>query len=402
MRTAAACILTLLLIAPAGAQDLRESSEGFELTRTRSFTQSVDHIRIGGLSGSLRIVGGASSVELEERLVFRVRERSEARRLLEVTPDDARIVGTTFEVDTQPVREVSRQLRLRVPERVSILADLAGGAIEVTGTRGDARLRTSGGAVSVENLVGRLEISSAGGALSVRSVEGPVRATTSGGSVSLRGVAGRVEVVTAGGGVLVRETGSDVQVSTAGGEVIVEGAAGRVEVSTAGGDINVTSVGGAAELSTAGGNLAVRAIAGHVEGTTSGGDVSAQELLAGADLETFAGDIVLLDVAGPLRVMTQVGDVILRLSATEDAPDVTATTQSGDVEIWLSQAVSARLEATLGMAGGLSGHDISSDFPVTRESLGSARIRSVGVLGAGAGRVRLDARNGSIRIRTLR
>ena len=95
----------------------------------------------------------------------------------------------------------------------------------------------------------------AGGGIDVGGGAGTVRAKTAGGGIRIGPTAGPVEAETAGGGIEIGETGSSVRAATSGGGISVAGSGGPVVVKTAGGAIRIAKARGYIEAQTAGGGI---------------------------------------------------------------------------------------------------------------------------------------------------
>ena len=121
--------------------------------------------------------------------------------------------------------------------------------------RFDADAVTSGGAVSVEDLDGKVDVRTSGGAISLASITGPVMATTSGGSIRLQRSGGSADLRTSGGSIVIGDVDGSVNAKTSGGSISIERAAGPVIANTSGGSIEVEEVHGAIDAETAGGSV---------------------------------------------------------------------------------------------------------------------------------------------------
>jgi DUF4097 and DUF4098 domain-containing protein YvlB len=169
---------------------------------------------------------------------------------------------------------------VHVPRATKVGIDSAGGAIQVSTLDGSARLRTSGGALTIEDVAGDVAGKTSGGAIRVARVTGNVDVNTSGGSVEIERVDGRAHAESSGGPISVRASRGDVLVRTSGGRIQVQDAGGRVEAETSGGPISVAFAPGNSRggvLSTSGGgvNAVVDANAAlSIDAATSGGRVS--------------------------------------------------------------------------------------------------------------------------------
>ena len=121
-------------------------------------------------------------------------------------------------------------------------------------------------------------LKTSGGAIVIGDLEGKVNVRTSGGDVKLGKISGVVDAHTSGGNVELGEGGAEVKLSTSGGDVKAGWLKGPAVLRTSGGNIRVAQVANTLEAKTSGGNVTagfVGALAGDCEMSTSGGDVKA-------------------------------------------------------------------------------------------------------------------------------
>jgi hypothetical protein len=121
----------------------------------------------------------------------------------------------------------------------------------------NALLFTSGGNLSINGLIGKVEANTSGGNIVANNTTGNIEAYSSGGNVVIDNNSGKIDVSTAGGNITVNSFNGSVNVSTMGGHITLDGGNGRIEASTAGGNISVDYTGSnlGMDLSTMGGNI---------------------------------------------------------------------------------------------------------------------------------------------------
>jgi hypothetical protein len=182
-----------------------------------------------------------------------------------------------------------------VPARTRVDVHTSGGGVELSGTRGDARLRTSGGGLEIRDFAGRLDAGTSGGGIRLDQLKGDIRVRTSGGGIRAEGIAGPLDAETSGGGIELSRISGDLRAESSGGPIRVDAAGGRVEASTSGGRVEVSFDKGNAR----GGRV-----------SSSGGDVEVS-LDPGVNLTIDArGDAIHSDL--PLGVETEIGRRRLR------------------------------------------------------------------------------------------
>ena len=213
-----------------------------------------------------------------------------------------------------------------------------------------AKLETSGGAVSANNIAGKLHAttgggsiqmdqigegfaSSGGGNIDVGKIERDVRVETGGGSIRIGNVGGQI-VASSGGGTLIIGTGKGMSLETGGGTIQVNKCTGAIKASTGGGSIYVKEVSGHAQVESGGGSIQVGPVQGGLRVETGSGPIMAVLANGGAAftdsrLETSAGDIVVY-IPADLKVTIRAAVEVARGSGiTSDFPGLKITTPSG-------------------------------------------------------------------------
>lgn len=140
----------------------------------------------------------------------------------------------------------------------------------------DATIKTSGGEIRVDGLLGDLRAETSGGQLDLGLVEGDVVGRTSGGKILLAESTGSVDLRTSGGGIRVGRVQGAFQAHTSGGSIEARQVGGTATASTSGGSIDLGEVGGAIQADTSGGGIRARLIGQPVVASklsTSGGSV---------------------------------------------------------------------------------------------------------------------------------
>jgi len=83
----------------------------------------------------------------------------------------------------------------------------------------NVELKTSGGSISVEDIVGVVNSKTSGGSLYFDKIKGPIWGKTSGGSIKVGKVEGNVDIDTSGGSIAVEELKGTIKARTSGGSV---------------------------------------------------------------------------------------------------------------------------------------------------------------------------------------
>ena len=126
-----------------------------------------------------------------------------------------------------------------------------------TGELGQCELKNSLGDLHLEK-VGSLELRTSGGSITVDEVVSRANVTTGNGTVRIGEINGSAVVKNSNGDTTIREVAGDLQVNTASGNITVERARGSVTAKAASGSIRIFDAsGGTMRLETAAGQLDV-------------------------------------------------------------------------------------------------------------------------------------------------
>jgi hypothetical protein len=171
---------------------------------------------------------------------------------------------------------------IRVPARTTVNLNTSGGAIEVSRLTGRLTMHTSGGSLRLDDIEGPVDGKTSGGSIRMRSVRGDAAVNTSGGGIDIVDVRGGLKATTSGGGIDIDGVSGDVYASTSGGGVRIREAGGRVDARSSGGPVTVRFAAGnnrGGELSSSGGGVRTEldpSVALTIDASTSGGSVESE------------------------------------------------------------------------------------------------------------------------------
>ncbi|MEP1448399.1 MAG: DUF4097 family beta strand repeat-containing protein [Paraglaciecola sp.] len=86
----------------------------------------------------------------------------------------------------------------------------------------NVELDTSGGSLSIEDLIGQLQANTSGGSINVQNIQGDVKLHTSGGSIKTGNISGNIKAHTSGGSINVsidKQLTKDAKLTTSGGSI---------------------------------------------------------------------------------------------------------------------------------------------------------------------------------------
>lgn len=184
----------------------------------------VDEVRVEVVSG------GWGSWNVEPKV-----EEKAGRIRVEV-----RVTGATSWMFGGP----NVRVRIWVPEKTSV------------------DLRSKGGPVRIEDLVGSVRLRSRDGDVEIRGIEGPVKLRVQDGDVEIEEIRGDLDVSCTDGAIRAIWISGNVEARTTDGAIVLEHVGGRAVAKTLSGDIEVSEVSGPVEARTEQGQLRVAFVAG--------------------------------------------------------------------------------------------------------------------------------------------
>ncbi len=149
--------------------------------------------------------------------------------------------GWTISIGNWGIGSAKVSVRITCPTGSDLECDTASADVRVTGTLGDARLRTASGDLKAERVQGTLEAKSASGDIRVDHVDGRATVNTVSGDVNLRTAMNGLGGNSVSGDVIVGEVYGDLSLSTVSGDMIVRAAGpGDVGLKAVSGDVVVS------------------------------------------------------------------------------------------------------------------------------------------------------------------
>ncbi len=120
-------------------------------------------------------------------------------------------------------------------------------------------IKTSGGSIKMENLIGNQQGNTSGGSVSAEQIRGDLNLKTSGGSIRIAEITGNVKAATSGGRIQAENVEGNVDLKSSGGSIGIESVGGSVTARTSGGSINakIESPEDFIDLKTSGGSITI-------------------------------------------------------------------------------------------------------------------------------------------------
>lgn len=340
-------------------------------TEDLSFTVTAEaNLRVENNYGSLNIVGGGDvvAIEIEKEAWAPTDEEAQAAlREIKVEALTHQMPTGATRMDVRVTapedwRDLNVNLRLRVPEAISLKWETIYGEVRIENVSGSVEGRTVSGSVSLEDLRGEVQVDGISGDLHAAKIGGRARLASKSGDIHAE------ELAQAG------------EVSSVSGEVSVRGAEGaKLEAKSVSGDVSVSGVGKAAPV-----EMVIESVSGDVKIEDSRGTVT---------LKTISGDVLAeMKETNLFQAQTVSGDVTARV-ATIFSGTLSANTVSGDVNVFAPEGSSFRY--TMSAQSGDMTCEIDENDVNKTDTLRS------GTIGSGAGTVTVQTRSGDVMLGKL-
>jgi hypothetical protein len=272
------------------------------------------------------------------------------------------------------------KMRVSIPRRHMVNAQLAFGSATLTGLEGKTEAQVSNGSIAAHDIHGALSIVCAFGAIDVQRCRGPV---------GLKGNCGKVSVSEVAGG--------DLDLESSFGDVLVQKVQGAATIACTNGGLSVHDVSGKAKLRTQFGNATIAKVGGPLDLQSGNGSLQVSEIEGDVTIGHTFGSVTLASVSGDVRAVVSNGSVIARSLSYQsrgrsDGSRVQIETTFGSIELALPDPPSLRLDAATTFG------DIQSDVELSGLERHGSGAKCRCTLGGGKSDVRLRSNNGSIRL----
>ena len=254
----------------------RATAESTTTTR-HPVDPAVAELRINSRMGELTIVGeDRADIEAELRVQSNGFDDAEAQRLAHETTLHVEGAGSRLVASVAYPRGSSQRtlrLTLKIPARLQVTLEAGGGPLEIAGVAG-------------------VELSSTRGAARIRTIAGKVTGTHRGGELHIADIAS-VRLTTMGADVQIERVAGDTSVNIRSGELRATELGGGIDIDSQGADIALE------KLQKANGLLRVNAVSGSV--TVKGLQTEARIDVHNSDLDIVA------DRTAPLAIYSDGG-----------------------------------------------------------------------------------------------
>ena len=279
----ATLLASVLPVARAATQDNLEKT--FPATPGGKLILDVDR-------GSIEVVGGdGSEVKVEVFRKVSARTESKEKEILREHQVDFQQDGNTVTVRARGQKNSDKLWNLNrtrfdfryvvsVPQKFNVDLKTSGGGISAEDLIGDVKVRTSGGGLKLSKIQGPITGHTSGGGITLANCKGAIKVETSGGGIGINNGEGTLSAETSGGSIQIKQFKGDAAVKTSGGGITSEQIEGNLEAFTSGGSISASLASqpsGDCHLETSGGNITVRLsdnTALDIKASTNGGRVN--------------------------------------------------------------------------------------------------------------------------------
>lgn len=260
--------------------------------------------------GDVRVVAGggdATVVEVTPTDASNEKDRRAAGdATVTCTDGRLRVVGPRNMTGVFNKKYGSVQVSVRLPAGSDLDVGTALGAINVEGSFGACRAKTTAGDVSVQDATSA-DLRTGIGVVAARDIAGEAYCKTGSGAVHIDRIGGRAEV---------KNSNGDTRIGDSGGPLRVKSANGSITVGRARSDVNAT---------TANGNLSI--------GSAESGAVQLKTSMGRIDIGIPSGTAALLDLSTSFGVVRNGLDAAAAPGVGERTVEIHAQTSAGDIDV---------------------------------------------------------------------
>lgn len=278
--------------------------------------------------GTLTVEVQSADISLEtwEKEEFEIYYSEDAKIRIEKKGRNITVTNNDGEADN---------ISIKIPEVFNLDVNTAGGNIFLHNKiKGDVKLNTSGGDITIGSITGTLTVSTGGGNVSINDVKGKAELKSYGGDMAFGKITGSLKLSTAGGNI-------------SGGSVI-----GPCSISTAGGDIAVGDFEGITEIMSGGGNISAGRSKEKLLVRTGGGDINVKSILNEGIINSGSGNITIDNLTGSVKAKTNAGDIQIGINS-DYTGNTELMTSSGSVKLKVNEKANVKINAKVAYQGGL-------------------------------------------------
>ena len=190
-----------------------------------------------------------------------------------------------------------------------------------------------GGDISINDIIGNLDLSTLGGDISIIDSNGEINSRTNGGTVTIQNSMGNSKVHSFGGKINLKNFKGSVSGSTIGGDILLESISGNINCQSSGGFISLTEIdANTISCRASGGEIIGNNLDGNLTLKCFGDKIQIKNINGISNLYSSGGDILVENHSGTLLINSEKGNIIIE----EAVGGIEAITSSGDIDADLS------------------------------------------------------------------
>jgi hypothetical protein len=218
--------------------------------RTESFNiNAIKNLKVETSGGSIQVKGGQSQGAVEMYVASNSwgdrKSPSEIQQILnefydiDIRSEGGTLTATARRKNIKWSNKTALNISFVIYSSNQVDADVrtSGGSLNLQEIVGTVTGRTSGGSITVKNLSKNIDLTTSGGQITADNLEGVVKLNTSGGSLSLSNLSGTVNARTSGGSISAKNVNGDFSTVTSGGSIHLKEIDGNLNARTSGGQI---------------------------------------------------------------------------------------------------------------------------------------------------------------------
>lgn len=297
-----AVIYILFVIISFGAVTLGFAQSSEDAYRVETFEVSGNvELKVQTSGGSIKLEG---TNEPEVRIEMYVRRRGKIipageadldRYKIDISQSGNKVKAIVDRDSNNWFRDDNLSISFVVHSPVQTTSSLktSGGSLSIQNVMGEQELRTSGGSISATSVDGSLDLRTSGGSIRIEDVVGNVNARTSGGTISAASIKGALDLNTSGGSISMDKVDGSVDARTSGGSINahINNPSDYINLKTSGGSIRINVPDGGYDLDLDANkvhielvNFSGRAERDEIEGTINGGGVKISARTSGGSI----------------------------------------------------------------------------------------------------------------------
>ncbi len=230
-----------------------------------------------------------------------------------------------------------KSYEISVPENTPLMLNLFDGQLSIRNMSADISAAKINGNIFLENLTGKVKVSTGSGKLTIIDVDGEVEGNILDGNMVIKNTRGKVTLESGSGDISVSGFSGTLDLKTFAGNCVLTNVDGeKLEVVTRGGDISAISlVARSAIFSTMAGDVRLQNLDGFVSAETYGGEISGENLSGNIQLENYSGDINIQNIRGKLDIDAYAGSVTVSqfIPDSKMGMDSRVKVVSGDISL---------------------------------------------------------------------